>query len=460
MANRLLQARDGGKVGQNWAGNFVRRTPALKMRFDRKLDYQRARNEDPEVIQSWFNLVRNTIAKYGIDEDDIHNFDETGFMMGVGTTAKVITASERRNRPKSVQSGNREWVTVIQGVCASGWAIPPFVIFTGQYHLSAWYSEDLPPDWIIATSENGWTTNELGLQWLQHFEKHTAGRTKGAKRLLVIDGHTSHVSDQFQEFCKEHDIITLCMPPHSSHLLQPLDVGCFGPIKRAYSDQIQSLLRSGINHVTKVEFLPAFRAAFEASFTPINIKGGFRGAGLVPYDPEAVISKLDIRLRTPTPLPEESQPWESQTPANTVQFASQGQLISERIVRHQSSSLSPILNAVKQLEKGAQQQSHRLAILEAELSSLHSANTLATERKQRKKKRLQQRGLLTIQDGLNLITQNNVDMQLLEETRQSGLRPRHVPTVPRRCGRCREPGHRINTCPQRESEEIEVLSYF
>jgi hypothetical protein len=53
------------------------------------------------------------------------------------------------------------------------------------------------------------------------------------------------------------------MPPHSSHLLQPLDVGCFSPLKRAYGSQIESLIRSHINHITKLEFLPAFKAAFE-----------------------------------------------------------------------------------------------------------------------------------------------------------------------------------------------------
>jgi hypothetical protein len=58
--------------------------------------------EDPKVIQAWFELVRNTKAKYGITDDDIYNFDEIGFIIGLITTAKVITASERRYRPKVV----------------------------------------------------------------------------------------------------------------------------------------------------------------------------------------------------------------------------------------------------------------------------------------------------------------------------------------------------------------------
>ena len=57
--------------------------------------------------------------------------------------------------------------------------------------------------------------------------------------LLIIDGHESHKSLAFQDLCEENKIITLCMPPHSSHILQPLDVGCFAPLKRAYSKEIR-----------------------------------------------------------------------------------------------------------------------------------------------------------------------------------------------------------------------------
>ena len=91
------------------------------------------------------------------------------------------------------------------------------------------------------------------------------------------------------------------MPVYLSHLLQPLNVGCFGPLKKAYGRQVENLIRAYITHITKVEFLSALKEAFFASITEENIRGGFRGSGLVPLDPESVLSKLDIKLRTPTP---------------------------------------------------------------------------------------------------------------------------------------------------------------
>jgi RecB family endonuclease NucS len=137
MANSLLEIRNRKPVGKKWAANFVKRRPELKVKFNRKYDYSRALCEDPEVIQGWFRLVQNTKAKYGIQDEDTYNFDETGFMMGVISTGSVVTAADRRGRPKTVQQGNREWVTAIQGMNATGWAIPPFIIFQGKHHLSA-----------------------------------------------------------------------------------------------------------------------------------------------------------------------------------------------------------------------------------------------------------------------------------------------------------------------------------
>ena len=86
-----------------------------------------------------------------------------------------------------------------------------------------------------------------------------------------MDGHESHNALHFKQYCKEKKIITLCMPPHSSHLLQPLDVGCFGPLKKAYGRQAEELMRNWISHITKLEFLLCFKRAFDAAITPSNI---------------------------------------------------------------------------------------------------------------------------------------------------------------------------------------------
>jgi hypothetical protein len=92
------------------------------------------------------------------------------------------------------------------------------------------------------------------------------------------------------------------MPSYLSYLLQLLDVGCFSPLKQAYSDEISSLAQYSTKKIKKEAFLLAFKAAFKKVIIKENICAGFRGARLVPHNLEAVILKLDVVLCTLTPL--------------------------------------------------------------------------------------------------------------------------------------------------------------
>ncbi len=326
--------------------------------------------------------------------------------MGVIFPGMVVTTSEGRGKAKLAQPGNHEWATVIQAVCAGGWAVPPFIILAAQYHLANWYQEcDLPSTWRIATTDNGWTTNKVGLDWIKYFNHHTKHRTKGTYRLLILDGHESHHSTEFELFCKTENIVTLCMPPHSSHFLQPLDVGCFGPLKQAYGRQIECFMRAHINHISKLEFLCAFREAFFISITEKTIRGGFIGTGLVPFDPERVISKLDVQLRTPTP-PEPSvvaNPWVSKTPQNPLEADSQTGLIKTRISNHQSSSPTSMRNAIDQFAKGTKAMMDEVALLRAEISTLRKANEALSKRRRAKKSHVRLGRSLAVQDALDLL---------------------------------------------------------
>src|SRR5205809_901373 len=106
----------------------------LKSKYNRKYDYQRAKCEDPELIRGWFECVRSVITEYGILDDDIYNFDETGFQMGVIATAKVITDTDRASRPRTIQPGNCKWITIIETIGAHSYTILPLVIFEAVMH--------------------------------------------------------------------------------------------------------------------------------------------------------------------------------------------------------------------------------------------------------------------------------------------------------------------------------------
>ena len=242
--------------------------------------------------------------------------------MGVIATARVVTGSDRAGRPRTVQPGNREWVTIIECINALGGAIPPLVIFEAVMHQAAWYKDDIIPyDWSIGVSENGWTTNEIGLTWLHLFHKYTKDRTVGTNRLLVLDGHGSHVNPEFDQFCLDHHIIVLCMPAHSSHLLQPLDVGCFSSLKQAYGRGVERIMGRGVNHIDKREFLPLYRQARQAALHQGNIQAGFAATGLVPYNPDRVLSQLHTEYQTPSPQrPQLNASWVAGTLSNIAEL--------------------------------------------------------------------------------------------------------------------------------------------
>jgi DDE superfamily endonuclease/helix-turn-helix, Psq domain len=456
MANYILESRGARRVGKLWAHRFVQRRPELKTRLNRVYDFQRALCEDPELIDAWFRLVQNMRAKYGVLDCDFYNFDETGFMMGIICAAMVVTRADRRGRGKAVQPGNREWATAITCINGEGWSIPPFLVVQGAYHLSNWYTESgLSQDWVIKPTSNGWTNNETGLEWLKHFDKHTAARAKGPYRMLVLDGHESHESAAFEEYCKAHNIITLGLPAHSSHLTQPLDVGCFSVLKRAYSRQIEDFIKAHINHITKVEFFIAFKTAYLQSITIQNAKAGFRGAGLVPFNPQAVISKLDVKLRTPTPTrppSADADHWVSQTPHNPTDALLQTTLVKSRIACHQGSSPTPIFTTVAALAKGTEILAHEVTLLTAENRSLRKANEALSKRRRAKKTRVRQGGALTVEDARDILAQKEGEEQVRRDKRSREGGQNEGQSTARRCGTCGKTGHNARTC----QEDIEM----
>ena len=89
--------------------------------------------------------------------------------MGLISTQKVVTRAEYYGRRRLLQSGNREWVTAIEAICADSYSLPLCVIFKGKVAIAGWF-DNLLKDWRFEVSNNGWTTDEIGLRWLQkHF---------------------------------------------------------------------------------------------------------------------------------------------------------------------------------------------------------------------------------------------------------------------------------------------------
>ena len=194
--------------------------------------------------------------------------------------------------------------------------------------------------------------------------------------------------------------------------------------------------------------------------TKANIAGGFRGAGLIPFDPQAVISKLDVKLRTPTPIgpPEaDADPWVSQTPHNSTEALLQSTFVKNQISGHQGSSPTSIFLAVKQMAKGIEVIAHQNTLIMEENRTLRKANEALSKRRRAKKTRVCQGGVLTGEDARDILAQKEAKEQVARDMRQNRGGDGERSATMRRCGNCAKPGHNARTC-QVEAEMSDVYS--
>jgi hypothetical protein len=259
---------------------------------------------------------------------------------------------------------------------------------------------------------------------------------------------------RFQDICKDNNIITLCMPAHASHILQPLDVGCFSPLKRAYKKEVGALANSSINRIDKLAFLAAFTTVYQGAFSSESIKAGFRATGLVPLDPGVVVSKLEIKPRTPSPLLPTTL-WNPRTPSNALEIEAQSTMIKTRIQTHAGSSPTAIINMVQQMQKGAEMMLHNGTLLAAQLLHQEAVATSATERKTRKRKRIQKGGTLSQEEADDIKARREAlalaAAERYEERRAAGAPQSRI----QGCKQCGKPGHNRRTCTKDSAESAE-----
>ena len=188
--------------------------------------------------------LREKLEKYNIQVHNIYNVDEKGFLIGFSRTTKRVVSVEGLKSKRVIgasQDGNREFITLIASICADGSHLPPTLIYQGEsYDLQdTWLDEfdDLAHRAFFACSKNGWSDDTLGLDWLrQVFDRTTKEKvTIRDRRLLIVDGHNSHVNLPFIEYADTNRILLAVFPPHSTHRLQPLDIRLYSPLTIYYS---------------------------------------------------------------------------------------------------------------------------------------------------------------------------------------------------------------------------------
>jgi AraC-like DNA-binding protein len=209
------------------------------------------------------------------------------------------------------------------------------------------------------------------------------------------------------------------------------------------------MMRMQITHITKEDFFDAFVDAFHASVTANNIRAGFRAAGLVPFDPESVVSRLDPKPNTPSPpssRPGTATSWVPKTPSNAQEATLSSSTLKRKIQHHQGSSPTHIFDIIDLQAKSISKLAHEMVLLRAETKELRTANERLSKRRRTKKKRLQDEGSLSLQEATVLMGDQGLGGQDCEETSTSGGCITVANPRVRLCSNCKKPGHNARTC--------------
>src|SRR5579859_3702914 len=156
-----------------------------------------------------------------------------------------------------------------------------------------------------------------GIKWLtEHFDVVTKAQLNSPDdyRLLLCDGHDSHISAEFVDYAIKNNIEIILLPPHSSHLLQPLDVAIFSPLKKAISSRLHRLMQMGISRLKKAEWVEQLAKAREDAITSTNIFFGWRVAGLFPQNQHRIL------IQVPDEIIPSSTPKQPSTTVATMPF--------------------------------------------------------------------------------------------------------------------------------------------
>jgi len=176
---------------------------------------------------------------------------------------------------------------------------------------------------------------------------------------------------------------------------------------------------------------------------------------LVPFNPEVVLSQLNVKLCTPTPPTPETTLWESKMLSNTHELDAQVALLSEQIKKHHNSSPTEMLALFNLLTKGATLMAHGAALIRNELSALRSATEAANNKKTHKRKYVQNQGTLMIGEGSQLAPAEVAGEVERGEQPTKKACAEGSQRAARTCRICRQPGHDCRTCTTEVSDSLD-----
>ena len=274
-------------VSHGWWESFRKRHPHLTLRTAEKLSYSRYVSTNQDIIDRYFDLLRDTLSDNKLLDRpaQIFNCDETG--MPLDQAQPYVVAAKGQKHPRTVVTGSKKQITVLACANASGNALPPLVIFARKA-LNPELTRGEVPGTMYGLTDSGWMDGEVFDSWFSHHFLVHAPAVRPL--LLLLDGHSTHYNPSFVRKAAQEKVIVFCLPPNTTHITQPLDKGVFGPLKVAWAEQCHRYIQLNPGKVvTQYDFMNLFSRAWCKAMNASNIMSAFRTTGVYPYNRQAAL---------------------------------------------------------------------------------------------------------------------------------------------------------------------------
>ena len=265
-----------------WFRKFISRHPELSEKKAEKQDRSRNRMSNINVVDKFYDFFKKEMDKLGdVPAECIFNCDETGWSGKESSREKVIGLKGKHTYMYQQQMFTSDHVTAHLCVSAAGRFIPTMLIFPGSLPHRE-YKDGVPGNWHFATSDNGYMDKELFAVWFERIFVPNCGRARPV--VLIMDNHGSHISIPVIELAIKESITLIGLPAHTTHIMQPLDVGIIGPLK----DKVTSIATNlgFVNKslvIGKAKMPIVLNHAIDQT-TAFSVKEAFRKAGLHPIE--------------------------------------------------------------------------------------------------------------------------------------------------------------------------------
>ncbi|XP_015435159.1 PREDICTED: uncharacterized protein LOC107190790 [Dufourea novaeangliae] len=282
-----------GIAGIDWLRGFRKRNPNISLRTPESTSAARARAFNKPVVDTFFLTLKNIQEEHSFPSHRIFNVDETSLSTVPTKNTKVFAKTGRKQVARVTSSERGDTTTAVLCMSASGNFIPPMLIFR-RVRMKTELMDGAPPGSAYACNASGWMKLEVFAQWFEHFLTHAKPSAEDPA-LLILDGHLSHTKNLGVILkARQHNATILCLPPHCTHKLQPLDVGVMYPLSVYHNQALEKRMNNNPGRVVTVfQISKIFSESYLKAAVPLNAINGFSKCGIFPYNPD-VFSNVDF----------------------------------------------------------------------------------------------------------------------------------------------------------------------